>query len=84
MARALIALFETLHVLRISHGDLKATNLLWHGGRVFVIDLDALVQHRSGLAHARAWRRDRERLLRNWPAASVLHRWLHANLPPAS
>ncbi len=84
VARALIALFETLHVLRISHGDLKATNLLWHGGRVFVIDLDALVQHRSGLAHARAWRRDRERLLRNWPAASVLHRWLHANLPPAS
>lgn len=84
VARALIVLFGTLHALRISHGDLKATNLLWHDGRVFVIDLDALVQHRSAPAHARAWQNDRERLLRNWPATSVLYRWLDANLPPAN
>jgi tRNA A-37 threonylcarbamoyl transferase component Bud32 len=84
VASALMVLFGTLHALRISHGDLKATNLLWHDGRVFVIDLDALVQHRSAQAHERAWRRDRERLLRNWPATSALHRWLAANLPPAS
>jgi len=83
VGRALIVLFKTLHALRISHGDLKATNLLWHDGRVFVIDLDALVRHRAGPAHARAWRRDRERLLRNWPASSALYRWLDANLPPA-
>ena len=84
VARALIVLFETLHALRISHGDLKASNLLWHEGRVVVIDLDALVQHRSAQAHARAWRRDRARLLRNWPASSALHRWLDANLPPVA
>ena len=82
MASALIVLFGTLHALRISHGDLKATNLLWHDGQVFVIDLDALVQHRSAQAHERAWRRDRERFLRNWPATSALHRWLAENLPP--
>jgi tRNA A-37 threonylcarbamoyl transferase component Bud32 len=66
---------------RISHGDLKATNLLWHAGQVMVIDLDAVVQHRSPTAHARAWRGDRARLLRNWPAASLLHRWLDQHLP---
>jgi tRNA A-37 threonylcarbamoyl transferase component Bud32 len=84
VAGALTGLFGTLHALRISHGDLKATNLLWHDGRVWVIDLDALVQHRSVHAHAQAWRRDRERLLRNWPECSPLHRWLAANLPPAA
>lgn len=81
-AKAIAALFETLCQLKISHGDLKATNLLWHEGRIFMIDLDAMVQHRTAEAHARAWRRDRARLLRNWPESSVLHGWLNAHLPP--
>lgn len=80
-AKAISKLFQSMHALRISHGDLKATNLLWHDGQVFVIDLDATVQHRSPTAYARAWRRDRERLLRNWPVSSVLHRWLNDTLP---
>mgnify|MGYP001304199156 FL=1 len=84
VAHALASLFHRLHALRISHGDLKASNLLWHDGRVSMIDLDALVQHRSATGYARAWRRDRERLLRNWPASSILHRWLDRNIPPAS
>ncbi|MFT3848016.1 MAG: lipopolysaccharide kinase InaA family protein [Propionivibrio sp.] len=83
MAQAIVALFEGLHDLRISHGDLKATNLLWHDGKIFLIDLDAMQQHRSPHRHAAAWRRDRERLLRNWPPPSALYRWLDANLPVA-
>jgi tRNA A-37 threonylcarbamoyl transferase component Bud32 len=82
-AQALRTLFATLHRERISHGDLKATNLLWHDGRILLIDLDAMQQHRSAASHAHAWRRDRARLLRNWPADSALWRWLDANLPPA-
>ncbi len=81
VARAIIDLFTALHDLRISHGDLKATNLLWHEGQVFLIDLDALAQHASPSRYERAWRRDRSRLLRNWPATSVLHRWLDKTLP---
>lgn len=82
-ASAIASLFATLHRLRISHGDLKATNLLWHAGKIWLIDLDACTQHRSEAAYRQAWRRDRARLLRNWPAASVLGCWLQANLPPA-
>ncbi len=83
VARAIVGLFTRLHECRISHGDLKATNLIWHAGRVYVIDLDAMAQHRSARAHARAWRRDRARFLRNWPEASPLYRWLDEKLPPA-
>lgn len=80
---AIASLFATLHRLRISHGDLKATNLLWHAGKVWLIDLDACIQHHSEAAYRKAWRRDRARLLRNWPEASVLGCWLQANMPPA-
>ena len=82
-ARAILDLFESLCQQRISHGDLKATNLLWHDNRVLLIDLDAVVQHRTAAAHARAWRRDRARLLRNWSPGSALHRWLDDRLPAA-
>lgn len=78
---ALLGLFRRLADVKITHGDLKATNLLWHDGAVVLIDLDAMTCHRSAAAFGRAWRRDRARLLRNWPADSVLGRWLDANLP---
>ena len=50
-------------------------------GRVWLIDLDAMKQHRSDTAFARVWRRDRARFLRNWAASSLLCRWLDTNLP---
>lgn len=83
LQQALRQLFATLFRLQISHGDLKATNLLWHDGEVVLIDLDALVQHRSASRFARAWQRDRRRLLRNWPADSVLAAWLAQVVPEA-
>lgn len=83
-ADALRSLFATLFRARISHGDLKASNLLWTGHELQLIDLDAMTQHHAEAAHRRAWARDRARLLRNWPADSRLHRWLDAKLPPAA
>lgn len=82
-ARAIVAFFEALRRERISHGDLKATNLLWHEQRIVAIDLDATTAHRSQPSFARAWRRDRARLLRNWPADCALHQWLDEHLPKA-
>jgi tRNA A-37 threonylcarbamoyl transferase component Bud32 len=80
-AAAILSFCTTLCRERISHGDLKATNLLWHEGRLTVIDLDAAKKHFFAATHRRAWQKDRARLLRNWPAASALHRWLDTNLP---
>ena len=82
-ALALTTLFGLLCHLRITHGDMKASNLLWHAGRIWLIDLDACTQHRSEAAWRKAWRRDRARLLRNWPADSGLVAWLDRALPPA-
>lgn len=82
-AAAILELFGALFRLRISHGDMKATNFIWYAGRLFVIDLDAMVQHGRLAPFARDWRRDRARFLRNWPASSPLCRWLDSNLPEA-
>lgn len=80
-AASLKTLFDTLYRERISHGDLKATNLLWDGNKSLLIDLDAARQHATISGFHRAWRRDRARFLRNWSADSPLHRWLEAMLP---
>ncbi len=79
----LLDMVSRMRQAKVSHGDFKATNLIWHDGEIVVIDLDAMVQHRTDEAYRKAWRRDRARLLRNWPADSVLVRWLDANLPSA-
>ncbi|RHW22977.1 lipopolysaccharide kinase InaA family protein [Pseudomonas jilinensis] len=79
--QALLKVFSELARQRISHGDCKATNLLWHQGRVWLIDLDAMQAHSSEAAWRRAWAEDRARLIRNWPAGSPLGLWLDEQLP---
>lgn len=83
IGKALVELFTVLVAARITHGDLKATNLLWHQGKIHLIDLDALTQHASITSFTKAWEKDRGRLIANWPTASRLSVWLHSNLPPA-
>lgn len=73
---ALEELFAALRRERISHGDLKGTNLIWHEGSWALIDLDAMCQHRTLRGFSRAYVRDRARFLRNWPENSALHRFL--------
>jgi tRNA A-37 threonylcarbamoyl transferase component Bud32 len=80
---ALLRFIAALRANRISHGDFKANNLLWDDvlGDIVVIDLDAMQQHSSRIGYVRAWRRDRARLLANWPSESGLYRWLDEQLP---
>lgn len=78
---ALRKLCEQLVAAKISHGDLKATNLLWHEGGVQLIDLDAMRQHDNPHSFTRAWRKDRQRLLQNWPEGSSLHSAINAAVP---
>jgi len=81
---ALEALFAALTRERISHGDMKGSNLIWHDNGWALIDLDAMRQHRTRNAFARAYTRDRARFLKNWPADSALYRLLDARIPQVS
>jgi hypothetical protein len=82
-AAEITALFDLLFRLRITHGDTKAANFLWHAGRLVLIDLDSMIRHDGEAAFMRAWRHDRARFLRNWPPQSTLWQWLDAHLPEA-
>ena len=63
--RDLKGIFTAFRCLRVSHGDLKATNLITDGRRVSVIDLDSMTwRHR--LSSKKAYRKDLNRFLRNW------------------
>ena len=59
-------LFSRLRRLQISHGDMKASNLILCDDRLFVLDLDSMHQHRFRLVFERAWRRDMTRFTANW------------------
>lgn len=80
-AKHLLQPFQQLTAMRISHGDCKATNLLWHEDAVVLIDLDALQAHSKQSKWRQAWQRDRARFIRNWPSGSALQGWLQDNLP---
>ena len=55
-----------LRKVKISHGDMKATNFIVSPQGPVVIDLDAMREHESDSRFSRAFERDVDRLLRNW------------------
>ena len=59
-------MFERFEAFSLSHGDMKATNLLWDGKNIALIDLDAAHQHARQKSWNRAHRKDRMRFLKNW------------------
>jgi RIO-like serine/threonine protein kinase len=55
---------------RLSHGDMKASNLLLtQSGQVELIDLDAMQEHRYEWTFERAFARDQQRFMKNWQNA---------------
>jgi tRNA A-37 threonylcarbamoyl transferase component Bud32 len=78
---ALQLLLNSMIREKISHGDLKGHNILWHNDRCLLIDLDAVRAHSSPRSFVRAFSRDRARLLRNWPQESPLYKLLDQHLP---
>ena len=81
---ALVQLLNALIREKISHGDLKGHNILWHQQRCYLIDLDAMQQHHHRRSFSRAYSKDRTRLLRNWPQDSPLYTLLDQRLPQLS
>lgn len=70
--RALKKAYAIMRKYRISHGDMKATNLIWLDDELYFLDLDAAAIHRSDATWRRAHQRDRKRFLKNWQAQPKL------------
>jgi tRNA A-37 threonylcarbamoyl transferase component Bud32 len=50
----------------LSHGDFKATNFLVDAGKISITDLDAMREHYFRYTYRRAFRKDCQRLMKNW------------------
>lgn len=59
-------LFRRLTLHRISHGDMKATNLIINNNQPVLLDLDAMREHMSSSSFKHAHARDVHRFFRNW------------------
>lgn len=80
IAAEVATLLRRLHALCITHGDMKATNIIVHDGMLYLIDLDAMRRHRSIRRFRRAWRRDMQRFLANWSSQPAVLASMRAHI----
>jgi tRNA A-37 threonylcarbamoyl transferase component Bud32 len=59
-------LLQKLANALISHGDFKATNFIFSGGELIMTDLDAMYEHRFATQFHRKFKKDCQRLMKNW------------------
>lgn len=64
--RAIVDLLKSLSMAGVSHGDLKATNLLLSDEGAVILDLDSMTEHADADKRRTAQKRDLERFLKNW------------------
>ena len=67
-------MFYRLYLLKLSHGDMKASNVKVLHGKPILIDLDSMQQHRCSWLFERKHARDIKRFMRNWPTNKTLDR----------
>ncbi len=59
-------IFRAMANIRVSHGDLKASNFIISDQRVVLIDLDSMRQHHQQRKFQAAFNKDMARFQRNW------------------
>ena len=74
--RQIARMFYQLKLLKISHGDCKASNIKMVNTTPYLIDLDSMQEHLSSYRFARYHARDLRRFMRNWPPQSRVYRML--------
>ena len=68
VANSIARMFYKLYLLRIEHGDFKATNMKIVDGQPYLIDLDSMREYRCNWRFSRRHVRDLRRFMRNWQA----------------
>ena len=58
--------FKKMRAAKLTHGDMKATNIMWVDGELFFIDLDAARKHRFMSTWRRSHVKDVKRFIKNW------------------
>ena len=58
--------FAIMQREQLTHGDMKASNLLWVDDQLVFVDLDAASIHQSTLSWQRSHARDLKRFMKNW------------------
>jgi tRNA A-37 threonylcarbamoyl transferase component Bud32 len=66
VANMVAGMFKTMRQQNISHGDLKASNILICDNKPVIIDLDAMRRHKSDSSFRKAWSKDMRRFMQNW------------------
>jgi tRNA A-37 threonylcarbamoyl transferase component Bud32 len=59
-------LFDIMNEYKISHGDMKATNFIYSGEQLYVLDLDSLQWHQNGPSFSKKFSKDLKRFRKNW------------------
>jgi tRNA A-37 threonylcarbamoyl transferase component Bud32 len=66
VALRMMEVLEKLKTAMISHGDMKATNIIIHREEPLLVDLDAMRAHSRGRSFESAHRKDVRRFQKNW------------------
>lgn len=65
-------IFDLMQKTQISHGDLKAQNLLIDDlGKVTLIDLDSMQEHQTNEQFQKVFNKDKKRFLKNWQDVKI-------------
>ncbi|MDR3492330.1 MAG: lipopolysaccharide kinase InaA family protein [Gammaproteobacteria bacterium] len=66
VAQQIVEIFFDLALLKITHGDLKKTNILIRDNNPVLIDLDGMTLHKSNYAFKLAFKAEIKRFMENW------------------
>ena len=70
-----VNLFLSLRAGQLSHGDLKASNIILSGDHLYLIDLDAARAHKNDASFSRAHQKDQARFMKNWVSNASAHQF---------
>lgn len=71
--KEIVQLFYRLYLLKLSHGDMKFSNIKMLGARPMLIDLDSMQQHHCQYFALKAHVKDLRRFMRNWKDDTSLY-----------
>ena len=69
----IVEMFYRMYLLKLSHGDMKASNIKMLGETPYLIDLDSMQQHAWDFLAKKRHVKDLKRFMRNWQDQPTLY-----------